>query len=104
MRSSGGLKFTQIEIEGLTPMIGGTPWLAWTYPVFGAERTANLLGVVDVATALLLIASPWSPRAGVGGGALAALIFLATSSMLLALPVWEPSLGGFRRLAARGNS
>lgn len=99
----GGLKFTQFEIEGLKPMIGGTPWLAWTYAVFGAERTANLLGVVEIATALLLIALPWSPRAGVVGGALATLIFLATSSMLLALPVWEPSLGGFPALSGAGQ-
>ena len=99
----GSLKFTSFEIEALKPMIGGTPWLAWTYAVFGAERTANLLGVVEIATALLLIASYWSPRAGVVGGALAALIFLATSSMLLVLPVWEASLGGFPALNGAGQ-
>ena len=42
-------------------------------------------------------------RAGVVGGALAALIFLATSSMLLALPVWEQSLGGFPALNGAGQ-
>lgn len=31
----GGLKFTQVEIDGLKPIIGGTPWLAWMYTVFG---------------------------------------------------------------------
>ncbi|MGH2615200.1 MAG: YkgB family protein [Thermomicrobiales bacterium] len=98
----GGLKFTQFEIEGLKPLIGGTPWLAWTYAVFGETWTAYLLGVVEIATALL-IASPWSARAGVVGGALAALIFVVTSSMLLALPVWEQSLGGFPALNGGGQ-
>ena len=98
----GSLKFTSFEIEALKPLIGGTPWLAWMYAVFG-EATAYLLGVVEIATALLLIASPWSARAGVVGGALAALIFLATSSMLLALPVWEASLGGFPALNGGGQ-
>src|SRR5262245_2908541 len=83
----GGLKFTQYEVEGLKPLIGGTPWLAWMYAVFGETTTSYLIGVIEIVTALLLIASPWSPRAGVAGGALAALIFLATSSMLLVLPV-----------------
>jgi reactive chlorine resistance protein C len=99
----GGLKFTPYEVEALKPMIGGTPWLAWTYAVFGAERTANLLGVIEIATALLLIASPWSARAGVVGGVLAALIFVVTSSMLFALPVWEASLGGFPALNGAGQ-
>jgi reactive chlorine resistance protein C len=99
----GGLKFTAVEIEGLKPLIGGTPWLAWLYAVFGETMTSYLLGVVEIVTALLLIASPWSARAGVVGGALAALIFLVTSSTLLALPVWEESLGGFPALNGAGQ-
>ena len=63
----GGLKFTQIEIDGLKPLISGTPWLAWMYPVFGEAGASYLLGVVEIATALLLCASPWSARAGVAG-------------------------------------
>ena len=34
----GGMKFTQVEIEGLKPLIGGTPWLAWMYPVLRRGR------------------------------------------------------------------
>ncbi|WIW53196.1 YkgB family protein [Mesorhizobium mediterraneum] len=89
----GGMKFTAVEIEALRPLIGGTPWLAWMYPVFGEAGASYVLGVVEIATALLLIASPWSVRAGVAGGALAALIFLVTCSIMVALPIWEPTLG-----------
>ncbi|MER8483925.1 DUF417 family protein [Mesorhizobium sp. M1322] len=89
----GGMKFTAVEIEALRPLIGGTPWLAWMYPVFGEAGASYVLGVVEIATALLLIASPWSTRAGVVGGALAALIFLVTCSIMVALPIWEPALG-----------
>ncbi|RWM81639.1 MAG: DUF417 family protein [Mesorhizobium sp.] len=89
----GGMKFTAVEIEALRPLIGGTPWLAWMYPVFGEAGASYVLGVVEIATALLLIASPWSARAGVAGGALAALIFLVTCSIMVALPIWEPALG-----------
>jgi uncharacterized membrane protein YkgB len=99
----GGLKFTQVEVEALKPLIGGTAWLAWMYPVFGEAGASYLLGAVEIATALLLIASPWSARAGVVSGALGGLTFLITTSLLFALPVWEPSLGGFPALSGAGQ-
>jgi reactive chlorine resistance protein C len=89
----GGMKFTAVEIEALKPLISLTPWLAWMYPVFGEAGASYVLGVVEIATALLLLASPWSAIAGVIGGALASLTFLVTSSIMLAFPIWEPSLG-----------
>jgi uncharacterized membrane protein YkgB len=98
----GGLKFTAFEVEALKPVIGSTPWLAWMHRVFGEAGASYVLGVVEIATALLLIASPWSARAGVVGGALGGLIFLVTSSLLFALPVWEASLG-FPALNAGGQ-
>lgn len=89
----GGMKFTAVEIEALKPLISSTPWLAWLYPLFGDAGASYLLGVVEIATALLLIASPWSATAGLIGGALASLTFFVTSSIMLAFPIWEPTLG-----------
>jgi uncharacterized membrane protein YkgB len=91
----GILKFTQYEIDALKPLIGATPWLAWLYALFGYAGTSYLLGVVELITAALFIASPWSARAGLAAGALGSLAFAATASTLLAFPSWEPSLGGF---------
>lgn len=99
----GGLKFTSIEAEALRPLINGTPWLAWLYPAFGDPGASQLLGVVEIATALLLMASPWSPHAGVAGGALAASTFFVTSSLLSTLPAWETRLGGFPALNQLGQ-
>jgi uncharacterized membrane protein YkgB len=98
----GGLKFTQIEIDGLKPLISGTPWLAWMYPVFGEAGASYLLGVVEITTAFLLCASPWSARAGVAGGALGTLTFFITTSLLVPLPVWEEASGGFPALNELG--
>jgi reactive chlorine resistance protein C len=91
----GGLKFTQVEIDGLKPIIEPTPWLAWMYPAFGEAGTSYLLGVVELATALLLILSPWSVRAGLVGGALATLTFFVTVTIMFAAPIWETASGGF---------
>jgi uncharacterized membrane protein YkgB len=99
----GGLKFTQVEIDGLKPIIGGTPWLAWMYTAFGEAGASYLLGVVEIATALFLILSPWSARAGVAGGALATLTFFVTTTIMFAVPIWEAAPGGFPWLNAMGQ-
>lgn len=98
----GILKFTQIEVDALKPLIGSTPWLAWLYPVFGPAGTSYLLGVVELATAALFVASPWSARAGIAAGTLGALTFFLTTSLLFALPIWEAKSGGFPWLNALG--
>lgn len=99
----GILKFTQIEVEALKPLISGTPWLAWLYSVFGEAGASYLLGTVEILTAGLLVASLWSARAGVLGGALAAMTFAVTCSTMLALPIWEGPSGGFPWLNATGS-
>jgi uncharacterized membrane protein YkgB len=87
----------------LKPLITGTPWLAWLYPVFGEAGASYLLGVVEILAALLLAASPWSARAGIAGGALGVVTFFTTSSLLIALPIWEAASGGFPWLNGLGS-
>lgn len=99
----GLLKFTDIEIDALKPVISNTPWLVWLYPVFGEAGASFFLGIVELITALLLIASVWSPRAGVVGGLLALLTFTVTVSTMLALPIWEAGSGGFPFLNGFGQ-
>ena len=89
----GGMKFTQVEIDTLRPMIGATPWLSWMITMFGAAGASYFLGVFEIATAILLILSPWSARAGIIGGAMAAFTFLVTCSLMIALPIWDAALG-----------
>ena len=91
----GALKFTQIEVEALKPLINNTPWLAWLYLVFGEVGTTRLLGTVELVTAALLIASFWRPWAGILGGLIAASTFLGTVSPMCAFPIWEAGSGGF---------
>ncbi|MGH7717285.1 MAG: DUF417 family protein [Gemmatimonadaceae bacterium] len=99
----GGLKFTQVEVEALVPLISSTPWLAWMHGVFGQAGASYVLGVTEIATALLLIISPWWSRAGVAGGALAGLTFLVTVTLFLTLPAWDERLGGFPALSGVGQ-
>jgi uncharacterized membrane protein YkgB len=50
-----------------------------------------------------LMASPWMPRAGVVGGALGALTFCVTVSILAALPIWDAGWGGLPALNGLGS-
>ena len=99
----GGLKFTAVEIVALENLIPPTPWLAWLYPAFGKAGASYLLGVIEIIAGLLLAVSPWSPVARAAGGLLSSVIFIVTSSLLLALPVGEPSAGGFPALNGLGQ-
>ncbi|TIQ17286.1 MAG: DUF417 family protein [Mesorhizobium sp.] len=98
----GILKFTAIEIEALRPFIEKTPWLAWLYPAFGSAGASYFLGVVELATAFLLVASVRSVWAGVIGGVVGSVIFALTSSTMLTLPIWETGSGGFPFLNGLG--
>lgn len=98
----GLLKFTTIEIEALKPLISATPWLAWLYPLFGFAGASYFLGIVEIATALLFVASRWSAVAGVAAGALGVITFALTVSTMLAVPLWEPA-NGFPFLNGSGS-
>src|SRR5215475_5670358 len=98
----GLMKFTTYEAEGIRPFVANSPLMSWVYRFVSVQGFSAMLGVVEVAIALLIAARPFSPRASALGGALAAGMFLTTLSFLVTTPgVWEPSLGGFPALSHR---
>ncbi|HEU4957766.1 MAG TPA: DUF417 family protein [Sphingomicrobium sp.] len=88
----GGLKFTAAEVEALKPLIGNTPWLRWLY-LLGHEQASYLLGIIEIAAAASLIASPWSRKAAIIGAGFAVVTFLVTSTLLLLPMAWDPTIG-----------
>jgi uncharacterized membrane protein YkgB len=65
------------------------------------QTFSAMLGVIEVAIAILIAARSFSPRACVLGSVLAVGMFLTTLSFLVTTPgVWEPSAGGFPALSA----
>lgn len=99
----GILKFTQVEVDALKPIINGTPWLTWLYTLFGETGASRFLGIVELTTGLLLILSPWSYRAGILGGMLGSLTFATTVSVMFAIPIWYQELGGFPWIDPNGQ-
>src|SRR3954464_4255640 len=97
----GLMKFTTYEAEGISPFVANSPLMSWVYGLMSVRGFSALLGVVEVAVALLIAARPFWPRASALGSALAVGMFLTTLSFLVTTPgVWEPSLGGFPALSA----
>jgi uncharacterized membrane protein YkgB len=95
------MKFTAYEAEGIRPFVANSPLITWVYGPLSVRSFSTVLGVVEVAIALLVAARPFSPRSCVLGSALAVVMFLTTLSFLVTTPgVREPSLGGFPALSA----
>src|SRR4051812_11976667 len=97
----GLMKFTTYEAEGIRPFVANSPLMSWVYGLMSVRGFSAVLGVVEVAIALLIAARPFAPRASALGSALAVGMFLTTLSFFLTTPgVWEPSAGGFPALSA----
>jgi uncharacterized membrane protein YkgB len=97
----GLMKFTAYEAEGIRPFVVNSPLMSWVYGFMSVRGFSAVLGVVEVAIALLIAARPLSPRVSALGSVLAVGMFLSTLSFLVTTPgVWEPSLGGFPALSA----
>jgi uncharacterized membrane protein YkgB len=94
------MKFTAYEAEGISVFVRNSPLTSWTYSVFSVKAFSALLGVIEIAVALLIAARPISARAALVGSALSVGLFLTTLSFLFTTPgVWEASAGGFPALS-----
>jgi uncharacterized membrane protein YkgB len=82
----GLLKFTNYEAEGIEPLVSESPFMSWLYGIFSVYTFSVLLGVFELAAAVLIAVKPWWPKASVLGSALAVLLFLATISFLFTTP------------------
>ena len=90
----GGMKFTHYEAEGIFALVSNSPLMSWAYAVLSVPGFSALLGVTEVAVALLIAARPFSARLSAAGSALAVGMFATTLSFLFSTPgVIESSLG-----------
>ena len=95
----GAMKFTAIEAAGIQPLVANSPFMAWMYGFLSVRVFSDLLGIVEIAIAVMIAVRPWSARVAALGSAMAVVMFLTTLSFLFSTPGWEPSLGGFPGLS-----
>jgi uncharacterized membrane protein YkgB len=100
----GLLKFTSYEAQGIEPLVANSPFMGWIYDVVSVTTFSTLLGVLEVATAVLLAVKPWWPRVSAVGSVIAVGLFVATLSFLFTTPgIGEQSAGGFPVLSMTGQ-
>src|ERR687885_1647252 len=63
----GLMKFTTYEAEGIRPFVANSPLMSWVYGLMSVQGFSALLGVVEVAIAILIAARPLAPRASALG-------------------------------------
>jgi reactive chlorine resistance protein C len=95
----GAMKFTSYEANGIQPLVANSPFMGWLYRFLSVQGFSYLLGVVEIAVAVMIGLQWLCPQVSVIGSVLAILMFLTTLSFLFSTPGWEPSLGGFPALA-----
>ncbi len=89
----GAMKFTAYEAGAIQPLVAGSPLMSWLYGFLSVQGFSNLLGVVEIAIAVMIALRPVSATVAAIGSALAVPMFLTTLSFLLSTPGWEPALG-----------
>lgn len=92
----GTLKFTAYEANAISGLAINSPVLAWLHEFMGTRAFSNTIGIVEITTAVLLAAHPYSPRLGALGGLIASSTFVVTLSFMFTTPgIVEANSGGF---------
>ena len=81
----GALKWTSQEARGIEPLVSHSPLLAWTER-FGTQGSSELIGVIELAIAVLIGVRHWSAKLSAWGSMAAVRMFLITLSFLLTTP------------------
>lgn len=99
----GLMKFTEYEAKGIQPLVSASPFMGWLYDIFSVYTFSVLLGVFEVAAAVLIAVKPWWPKASILGSLLAILLFAATISFLFTTPGVFDESAGFPLLSMAGG-
>ena len=100
----GLLKFANFEAHQIQPLVAHSPFMGWLYHIFPVYPFSALLGVFEVAAAVLIAIKPVAPKLSIAGSLLAILLFVSTISFLFTTPgVSEPAGGGFPALSLLGE-
>ena len=95
----GAMKFTAYEAGAIEGLVASSPFTSWLYSVFSLQMTSNIIGSVEIITALLLVIGLRIPVLGALGALIASATFALTATFILSAPGWESSLGGFPALS-----
>ena len=91
----GLYKFTAVEAAAIQPLMASSPLFNWLYALFSVQGASNFIGVYEVVAAGLLLARPWSVRAGLAGSVMIVVALISTLSFLFTTPGGGGDAQGF---------
>ena len=90
----GLLKFTRYEAEGIEPFVANNPLMSWMYSLFSTQTAAEIIGVWEIISAVLIALRPYSTKASALGSGMAVGMSLTTLSSIFTTPgVWHEDRG-----------
>ncbi|MGQ7846102.1 YkgB family protein [Granulosicoccus sp. 3-233] len=95
----GAMKFTAYEATAIEGLVASSPLVSWLYGIFSVQATSNLIGTIEILTAIALIVGARQRQLAILGSLAAIGTFVVTLSFLFTAPGWEASLGGFPALS-----
>jgi uncharacterized membrane protein YkgB len=98
----GGQKFTAYEAAGIAPFIEHSPIMSWLHALVGVQGASDVLGVIELSTAVALILGAFQPIFSALGAAMSAATYFITLTFFLSTPgVAEATAGGFPAISHR---
>ncbi|MFK8302936.1 DUF417 family protein [Capnocytophaga stomatis] len=86
----GIFKFTTAEANAIKPLVENHFLTFWAYDLMSVQAVSNLVGIVEIALALLLLLSPFFPKLGKYAAYGMIVTFLVTISYLFTTPnMWR---------------
>lgn len=91
----GLLKFTAAEAAAIYPLLVHSPFLFWLPKLFDQQASSDIIGVVEIALALMMASRPFAPRISAIGSYGIAASLVITLSFLVTTPELDSALSGF---------
>jgi uncharacterized membrane protein YkgB len=89
------VKFTAGEATAIHPLLVHSPFLFWLPRLFDRQLSSDIVGVVEIALALMMASRLFAPRlCAIGSFGIAASLVI-TLSFLVTTPGLDPALGAF---------
>jgi len=91
----GLAKFTHAEALAIHPLLVHSPLLFWLPRLFDPQWSSDIIGVVEIALALMMASRRFTPRISAIGSYGIAASLVVTLSFLITTPQLDPALSGF---------
>lgn len=91
----GLAKFTHAEAVAIHPLLVHSPFLFWLPRLFDEQLSSEIIGVVEIALALMMASRQLTPRISAIGSYGIAASLVVTLSFLITTPQLDAALSGF---------